>query len=298
MPRDHIIPKFILKGFAINPNDEPDNQKVTIYDRKTQTTENVKIAEAYAIRDFNSPETEKYLCDEYENKVAIIFQRIKKRAEDNEKDVVLSNEEYKLLFKFFTIMWRRNNIHLEKARNIITKVETDLKNIFSENYEKMKIEKYKNISLEKYFSNNETELRQKLYDKLILSTTENSESVLKNIKNYIPVVVHNQSKIHFILHDTYGTMDYIVKRESYEVNEFDFPVTIIEPISNNLCFCLTFCKDKIDLDKNEYKIKIENWDKNEQVKQFFIDGYLTPQATSFVVDETNIEFVKGKNINE
>ena len=293
MPRDHIIPKFILKGFAINPNDEPDNQKVTIYDRKTQTTENVKLAEAYAIRDFNSPETEKYLCDEYENKVAIIFQRIKKRAEDNEKDVVLSNEEYKLLFKFFTIMWRRNNIHLEKARNIITKIETDLKNIFSENYEKMKIEKYKNISLEKYFSNNETELRQKLYDKLILSTTENSESVLKNIKNYIPVVVHNQSKINFLLHNTYGTMKYNLKNGCYEASEFDYPINILEPISNKLCFNLMTCKDEINLNMSEYKISIEHWDNDEQIKQLFIIEYITAQATSFVVDKTNRDLISN-----
>jgi hypothetical protein len=294
MALHHIIPKFILKGFTINPKAERNEQEIMIYDTSSKKTYIEKINTAYAKEDFNSEQTEKYLCNGYENNVAKIFQRIKKRAEDNEKDVALSNEEYKLLFKFFTIMWRRNDIHIEKGRNIITKIETELKNIFGENYEKMKSEKYKDISLEEYYTNNETELGQKLYDKLISSTNDNSESVLKNIKNYIPIIVHNKSNIHFILHNTYGTMDYIVKKESYEVNEFDFPITIIEPISNNLCFCLMFCNDKIDLDKKEYKIKIEYWDNDEQIKQFFINGYITPQATSFVVDDTNIKYLKGE----
>ena len=100
-------------------------------------------------------------------------------------------------------------------------------------------------------------------------------------------------KVNFLLHDTYGTMDYVVKKEIHEVNESDFPINILEPISNKLCFYLMPCKDEIDLNMSEYKIIIEHWNNNEKIKQFFIDGYITQQAISFVVDDTNIDIVKN-----
>lgn len=292
MALHHIIPKFILRGFALNPEAEKDEQEIMIYDKKLNKIYTEKINTAYAKENFNSEQTEKYLCDEFENKVAIIFQRIKKRAEDNEKDVVLSNKEYKLLFRFFTIMWRRNNIHIEKGKKIIPKIEVDLEKFFGCNYNKMKNEKYKDILLLDYFNEHENELTKIYYDMLISKTTDNDETVLKTIKNYFPTIVYNTSNIHFTLHNSYGTMNYIVKNE-HEPDAFDFPMTIIEPISNNLCFCLIFCKDEIDLNKNEYKVRIENWDNNEQIKQFFIKSYITPQATSLVVDDTIIDIVEN-----
>lgn len=60
MSRDHIIPQFILRGFAINPTAAKSKQKIMIYDRKTKKIKTEKIADAYAIQDFNSPETEKF----------------------------------------------------------------------------------------------------------------------------------------------------------------------------------------------------------------------------------------------
>ena len=62
MPRDHIIPKFILRGFAINPEANKQNQKIMIYNRETKEIKIEKIADAYALRDFNSPELEKLLA--------------------------------------------------------------------------------------------------------------------------------------------------------------------------------------------------------------------------------------------
>ena len=100
MSRDHIIPQFILRGFAINPTASKQNHKIMIYDKATKQVHTEKIADAYAIRDFNSPETEKYLAHEYESGVAKIFQRIADNAANNQKSVILSNSEYKLLFRF------------------------------------------------------------------------------------------------------------------------------------------------------------------------------------------------------
>ena len=49
-----------------------------------------------------------------------------------------------------------------------------------------------------------------------------------------------------------------------------------------------------DITKDEFTIPIEVWHKDEDIKQHFIDGYITNTATSFVVDDTNLEFVKNK----
>ena len=112
MALHHILPKFILRGFCINPNDDKKDHEIMIYDRKSGNLNIEKINTAYAKENFNSQKTEILLCEDYENNIARLFQRIKKRAVDNEKDVVLSNEEYRLLFRFFTIMWRRNDKHI------------------------------------------------------------------------------------------------------------------------------------------------------------------------------------------
>lgn len=291
MALHHIIPKFILRGFTLNPEAEKDEQEIMIYDKKLNKIYNEKINTAYAKENFNSEQTETLLCKEYENKVALLFKRIEKRALTNEKFVEFSNEEYKLLFRFFTIMWRRNDIQMQNAKklffNVINEFENILENLSGKKATEMLKDEYKNMSHEDMFELKKDDLRIPLYDKIILSTNDNSESVLKNIKNYIPVVVHNQSKINFLLHNTYGTMNYILKKGCYEANEFDYPINILEPISNKLSFYLMPSKDEINLNMNEYKISIEHWDNDEQIKQFFIDGYITPQATSFVVDDTN-----------
>ena len=108
----HFIPKFILKGFSFNPKANKNEQLITIYNKKINKFSNELINFAFAEKDFNSEETETILGEQYENIIARVFQRIQKRAYSNESDVVLSNEEYRLLFRFFTIMWRRNDIQL------------------------------------------------------------------------------------------------------------------------------------------------------------------------------------------
>lgn len=89
MSRDHIIPKFILKGFAINPEVAPKNQAVLIYDVKRKETKRIKIADAYQLENFNSDITEKHLAYNYENDVAKLFQRIKEIAAAEKKRLFL-----------------------------------------------------------------------------------------------------------------------------------------------------------------------------------------------------------------
>ena len=293
MALHHILPRFILRGFCINPNDDKKDQEIMIYDRKSGNINIEKINTAYAKENFNSQETENLLCKDYENNIAMIFQRIKKRAVDNEKDVVLSNEEYRLLFRFFTIMWRRNDIHIDNGKKMAIEIENILKNIFGSNYDNIKTKQYKNVSFSEYFEKNEEMIRNVLYDKLILDTTDSDPTVLKTITNYYPTIVYNTSNIHFILHNTYSTLNYYIP-SNQDVSFLDIPTTIIVPISNNLCIHLMLQKERTDLTKKEFKIRIEQWNEDELIKQFFIDKYITEQATSFVVDDTNLKYVKGE----
>ena len=70
MSRDHIIPKFILKGFAINPEVAPKNQAVLIYDVKRKETKRIKIADEYQREKNNTNITEKHMTYKYKNDVA------------------------------------------------------------------------------------------------------------------------------------------------------------------------------------------------------------------------------------
>lgn len=61
MSRDHIIPRFILRGFAISPTKSKSKQRIMIYNKETRLVITEKIDDAYALPNFNSPDTEQYL---------------------------------------------------------------------------------------------------------------------------------------------------------------------------------------------------------------------------------------------
>ncbi len=290
MPRDHIIPQFILRGFAINPTANKQNLKLMIYDKETKQVHTEKIADAYAIRDFNSPETEKYLAQNYESDIARIFQRVAENVKDCQKNIILSNAEYKLLFRFFVIMWRRNDIQLGKAKEMGIQLETMIKSIFGNKYDDMIKPEYKGYNFEKLFDERIDDIRKTFYDKVIPETNDNDPTVQKTIRYYKPFIVFNKSNIHFLLHNTYATLRYFIPK-NHVIDEFDVPSIMIYPISNVLSFCMLRCATEIDITKDVFEIPIEVWDKDDDIKQFFIDGYITNVATSFVVDNTNLEFV-------
>ena len=294
MSKDHIIPQFILRGFAINPAANKQNQKIMIYDKDTKQVHTKKIADTYSLLDFNSPETEKYLANEYESKVAKIFQRASKAASEKQQSISLSNNEYKLLFRFFVIMWRRNNIQLEKAKEMGIQLENMLKSLFGNHYKEMLKPEYKDYSFEKMFDEKMDDVRKALYDKVIPETKDDDPTVLKTIKHYSPFIVNNTSNIHFLLHNTYATLRYMVPKSQNEIYAEDIPSIMIYPISKTLCFCMILKEKETDTDKEEFNIPIEAWCNDEDIKLHFIDGYITQTAKSFIVDETNIDFIKNK----
>ena len=219
MPRDHIIPKFILRGFTINPTANKQNHKIMIYDRATKQVRTEKISDAYAIRDYNSPETEKFLAQEYESDVAKVFQRISDNTKNSQKSVILSNAEYKLLFRFFVIMWRRNNIQMDKAKEMGIQLENTMRSFFGNHYKEMLRPEYKDYSFEMMFDERIDAVRKAFYDKVIPDTTDDDPTVQKTIRFYLPVIVHNKSDIHFLLHNTYATLRY---SKYYDISDFKY----------------------------------------------------------------------------
>lgn len=231
----------------------------------------------------------------YENDVAI-FQRIKEIAVAEKEEIVFTNDEYKLLFRFFTIMWRRNDIIIDKAKELVEEFENIFNCISGVPLKERLRPEFVDKSLDDLFDETKEQWLKPFYEHIITNTTNDDSTVKKSIENYKPFIVYNKSSIHFTLHNTYGTLRYI-KEANQEISELDMPILMIEPISSTLCFCLALVKEPIDLNKDSYSIKIESWDNEEEIKEFFINGYMTETATSYIVDETNESYIKAKNLN-
>lgn len=281
MPKDHIIPKFILKGFAINPNINPKNQQIKIFDTKTKQVKKQKINDSFMIEGFNSQKTEQYLAYEYEDGISKIFHKIRNAAYKNEKAVSLNNKEYKLLFRFFIIMWRRNDIQIEK---IIEAAESMMQILSLIGCKDIIAPEFKNKKVGEIIDDQRETIIKDFFEVIITNTDDEDPTVKKTLKYYKPIIVYNTSNIHYFLHNSYGTIRY--------TNSEEFPNLIIEPISNVLLFCLILTETVIDLESNIYEIPIEVYKDSKSVINNFIYGYLTPVATKIVVDETNIEIVK------
>lgn len=195
--------------------------------------------------------------------------------------------------KIYFTMWRRNDIQLERAKEMSTKLEEIMKLLFGDSYKEMLKDEYKNYSFKELFNKKTDDVKTAFYDIMIRGTNNDDPTVVKTIKNHRLFIVKNESKIHFLLHNTYATLRYMVPKEQSEINENDMPNMMIYPISRTLCFCLLYSTEATDLSKENINIPIEIWDSDEDIKSHFIDGYITETAKSFVVDETNIDFVKG-----
>ena len=191
-------------------------------------------------------------------------------------------------------MWRRNDIQLERINEMAININNEMETMFGNNFKNMLRPEYQDKNLADLIKSNIENIKKPLYDNIIKDTTDDDETVQKTILNYIPTIVYNKSNVHFLLHNTYGTLRYI-KKANEEIQDYDLPYTFIEPISKDLCFCLLLTQNLIDIKKDKYKIKIEVWDNDEDIIKFFIKDYLTDTATNYVVDETNYKYVTGDN---
>lgn len=294
MAKDHIIPRFLLKGYAKNPTVSEANQKVIILDAETLSVRTEMIADAFSIRDFNTEKTEKFLAYKYENDVAKIFQRIKINAENGKSSVLLSKDEYKLLLRFFVIMWRRNDIQVDKAKKMGSDILETIKSAVGEEaYEKMLNPKMKDKTYDELFEETRDTLSKGFYDKVLPETTDDDPTVQKTLMFYLPTIIHNKSNIRFTLHNTYATIRHILPKGTTQPINEEFPSLIIEPISNVLCLCLILARHGEDLTKESLEIPIEVISEDAVIKEQFVEGYITPTATSYVVDDSNVEIIKS-----
>lgn len=284
MSRDHYIPQFILRGFSVNPKEAKNKQEIYVYSKKTNEVKRQLIADSFMQVDYNSPETEKYLAQELETKVANIVQKIKAEVNKENKIVDLEKNKYVLLIRFLVVMWRRNLIQVDRMKEIIDASEY-ISSIFS-------AFSTKEINIGKLYEENKDIFRKTFFDLAIRRTTKDDETVQKTIKYYKPFIVHNTSNINFIMHNTYSTLNYLSYKND-EITEQDFPIFMIYPISKKLCLCMLLNIEESNLAQNNYTISIETWSDEADIKRFLINGYITPTAESFVVDETNYEYLQN-----
>lgn len=284
MSRDHYIPQFILRGFSVNPKEAKNKQEIYVYSKKTNEVKRQLIADSFMQVDYNSPETEKYLAQELETKVANIVQKIKAEVNKENKIVDLEKNKYVLLIRFLVVMWRRNLIQVDRMKEIIDASEY-ISSIFS-------AFGTEEINVGKLYEENKDIFRKTFFDLAIRRTTKDDETVQKTIKYYKPFIVHNTSSINFIMHNTYSTLNYLSNKND-EVTEQDFPIFMIYPISKTMCLCMLLNYKESDLTQNNYTIPIVTWSNEADIKQLLIDRYITPTAESFVVDETNLEYLQN-----
>lgn len=284
MSRDHYIPQFILRGFSVNPKEAKNKQEIYVYSKKTNEVKRQLIADSFMQVDYNSPETEKYLAQELETKVANIVQKIKAEVNKENKIVDLEKNKYVLLIRFLVVMWRRNLIQVDRMKEIIDASEY-ISSIFS-------AFGTEEINIGKLYEENKDIFRKTFFDLAIRRTTKDDETVQKTIKYYKPFIVHNTSNINFIMHNTYSTLNYLSYKND-EITEQDFPIFMIYPISKKLCLCMLLNIEESNLAQNNYTISIETWSDEADIKRFLINGYITPTAESFVVDETNYEYLQN-----
>ena len=114
--------------------------------------------------------------------------------------------------------------------------------------------------------------------------------MIKTINNYQPTIINNVTDKSFLLHNTYATLRYMVKKGE-EIQESHMTFYQIFPISKKLCLVL-WSNLIIDLKINNQQIPVMKFDENEII-EYFIKGYIQGNAISYVVDESNLKYVRG-----
>jgi len=276
---DHILPQVLLRGFSINKDANKTNQKIMIYDRESIKV--AKIKDRYQVNHFYSRETEILLEKEFEAP----FARLKRKMEDElvstEKDsFMITKKELLMLIRFVVVMWRRNDIQIDKIKQTIERVINDpyLK-------EKM-IPRFRNKTTDELINSYDENFQQNYYSKIIHETTVNDPTVLKTYKYYTPVIIVNKTDINFPLHNKYASVQRI-----YSSDEA-FPDFTIEPISNRIYVLFVLNKQKNNRSEME-NIKVVNLSLESEVI-LLIQMYVINSVKSVVLDDSNKAYVKAK----
>ena len=285
MSRDHYIPQFILRGFAIDDSLPKDKQEIRILDTKTLEVETTLIGNAFMKIDCNTEETETSFAQNFETPMGNVLQQIKNAIRKNQNQVELKKSAYQKLFRFLVLMWRRNIVQLKKMEEYAS--------ILGEFFDGDRPLGANESPFAQYFEANKDICAKAFYDIIIKQTTNDDDTVKKTILNYRPIVIHNTSNVHFIVHNTYSTLNYCC--QSYDqISTTDMPPIMIFPLSKNICLYLLLREQPLQLNNAQYPIAIETWDNPNDIEQFMIDRYIQPTSESIVVDNTNLQYVLNK----
>ena len=287
MQKCHIIPRFILKEFAINTKASKTKQKVMLLDTATLETKTALVSATFAIENFYSQETEKILAYQYEDKVAKIFRKIKEQAIDGKSSISLIKDDYWLLFRFFAVMRKRDNANIEQAKKLADEADKIIPVMYGRD---LKPKQYKDMPIYEILGEKDFCDRYCNFDLMIAETTCDDPNVKNRISFYRPRIIYNKSDIHFVIHNSYETCNY--QNVEHWIVENELPLSITEPISSELCIELRREDYHIDVSKEDFEIKIRTVDDKQRAEDY-IRKYIVSNAEQIVVDDSNLNIVKA-----
>lgn len=274
---DHILPQVLLRGFAINPNDDKAKMKIRILTPDGDKTK--KIKDEYQQLNFYPADIEKLLDREFENPFGALKLKMIKELIEEEKNILnLSKEEMVMLIRFFTVMWRRNDEQLIKTTNYTRNM------LNNPNIRRFLRPEHIALSTEKLIEMRSENLKHILYKSLIEKTTEKDPTVQKHLNDYYSVILINKTDISFPLHNKYSSVQY-----PYPIEDEEYPDFIFEPITNKIMVFSVLLKNH-GLVKENMEIPAISIKTKEEIV-LIINMYLLNSIKSVVVDDSNIDLV-------
>ncbi len=278
---DHIIPRVLLRGFVTKMTKNRDDARLIVL--TPEGIINGKNKNLYQEADFYPKEVEEILNHKYEQPFGLLKKRLVEELNDSKANTfTMSKSEYINLVMFIIIMWRRNDVQLEKMDMISRKI---LNNSYLRTMMK---DEFKNISTEELIESKKKEMQSTVFKFAIENTTENDPTVQKNIKDYIPKIIVNHSNINFPLHCKYSTSMYLSLKREEEYPDFN-----MEPITNRVFVIFLKSKEHGKFVEDTFNVDVIHIDSDEEAKMF-INIYIIGSAKSYVVDKTNLDIVEKR----
>ncbi|MFA5037381.1 MAG: hypothetical protein WC479_09430 [Candidatus Izemoplasmatales bacterium] len=273
---DHILPQVLLRGFAYNSFVNKQDAQIKVL---TQTGVSIGLVkDLYQQNMFYSRETEAMLDHDYEQPFGIIKKKLIESLIVSDLDEYsLSTIEYFLLIKFFVILWRRNEVHIEKTVGIV-------KAIMEDSYLRPMLKpENQNKTSDELTNSIKQNLQEEVYHKIISETNNDDPTVQKTFHLYTPIIVINHCEITFPLHNKYATAQQRINEDP------EYPRMTIEPITNRIYMVFKRQESHYD-EKTQVPIKVIHLHETFDVEAM-IGLYLIPGLKSIVVDDSNWVFV-------
>lgn len=270
------MPQVLLRGFAYNKWKRKSEAKVKVL--KKQETLDDFIVNVFQENEFYSRETESTLDREHEQPFGLIKKRIEIELLKEKATVFpMIREEYLKIIRFFVVMWRRNNYHIDNTLHFV-------RSIYDDPLMRSKMQpQYQNIASEDLIDSIKTELQHDVYQKTIMETTDTDPTVQKQYRYYISKLVVNETNMSFPLHSKHSTVI------QWANDSEEYPRLVLEPITNHIF--MVFIKQNHEREESE-NVDIEViYLTDIRDIEALITLYLIPSVTAVVYDDSNYEFV-------